>query len=191
MVPLILLSVVGWAMGAERIWRLFRLPKEDKVREYAQRVYSYIERKEWAKAAEECDLFDHPLGRLFKSGLDARTFSPRDQRYHLERAANREIQHLERNFGGLLTIVGVSPMIGFLGTIVGLIKAFMSWEKMADNVTVSVLAAGIYQAMITTGAGLSVAIPLYIIYQMLVSRVIRLEHLMSDEGEEFLMRISK
>jgi biopolymer transport protein ExbB len=62
-------------------------------------------------------------------------------------------------------------MMGFLGTIIGLINAFMAWEQMGSNITVNVLAAGIYQAMITTAAGLSIAIPAYTIYHLIVGKI--------------------
>ena len=68
-------------------------------------------------------------------------------------------------------MVGVEPLLGFLGTILGLIQAFMAWEKFSTSVTVSQLAGGIYQAMITTAAGLLVAIPFYLCYNYFVSRI--------------------
>jgi len=71
----------------------------------------------------------------------------------------------------LVSISSIEPLLGFLGTITGLIRAFMSWEQAGPNVTVSALAAGIYEAMITTAAGLIIAIPLYLCYNYFMSRI--------------------
>jgi biopolymer transport protein ExbB len=89
----------------------------------------------------------------------------------MEREGEEQIQYLEQYLGALLIIIGVEPMLGFLGTIVGLIQAFMTWEHLGSNITVSALAAGIYQAMITTAAGLLVAIPAYILYHLIVGKI--------------------
>ena len=89
----------------------------------------------------------------------------------MEREGEEQIQYLEQYLGALLIIIGVEPMLGFLGTIVGLIQAFMTWEQLGSNITVSALAAGIYQAMITTAAGLLVAIPAYILYHLIVGKI--------------------
>ncbi|MBI4396620.1 MAG: MotA/TolQ/ExbB proton channel family protein [Elusimicrobia bacterium] len=190
MIPIILLSVVGWAMSAERLWKIFTLPKDEEAEGFAERIFALMDERQFLRAEAECLKFNHPLARLFKAGLAAREY-PRDElRVHLEKAANIEVRHLEKFLGGILTIVGVSPMLGFLGTITGLIKSFQNWEKLAEKITVSSLAGGIYEAMITTAAGLIVAIPLYLIYQVLVGRIERITHILSDEGEEFIVRVA-
>jgi biopolymer transport protein ExbB len=89
----------------------------------------------------------------------------------MEREGEEQIQYLEQYLGALLIIIGVEPMLGFLGTIIGLIRAFMAWEQLGSNITVSALASGIYQAMITTASGLSVAIPAYILYHLIVGKI--------------------
>ena len=90
---------------------------------------------------------------------------------------------LESYLGVLAAVVGVAPMLGFLGTIIGLIRAFMSWEVMGDQITINILAGGIYEAMITTAAGLSVTIPYYLIYNHLTARVKRLTRLTEEHTE--------
>ncbi|MDD5526683.1 MAG: MotA/TolQ/ExbB proton channel family protein, partial [Candidatus Omnitrophica bacterium] len=89
----------------------------------------------------------------------------------LEQAGNNQVAKLERFLGLLASVVSIEPLLGFLGTITGLIKAFMSWEKAGANVTVNALAGGMYQAMITTAAGLMVAIPAALFYNYFVGRV--------------------
>lgn len=85
-----------------------------------------------------------------------------------------------------MIIVGIEPMMGFLGTITGLIKAFMTWEHLGANITVSALAAGIYEAMITTAAGLIVAIPAFIIYHLIVGKIKSHAQEMTYYGNELI-----
>jgi biopolymer transport protein ExbB len=113
----------------------------------------------------------HPIADVFKLGILNRTLKREEIEAMMEREGDEQIQYLERYLGALIIIIGVEPMMGFLGTIVGLIKAFMAWEQMGSNITVNVLAAGIYQAMITTASGLSVAIPAYVIYHLIVGKI--------------------
>ncbi len=98
---------------------------------------------------------------------------------------------LESYMGALATIIGVEPMLGFLGTIVGLIQAFMQWESLGDKITINVLAGGIYQAMITTAAGLIIAIPYYLIHNHLVTRIGSLTRLTEERAEEFVDLLSE
>jgi len=109
----------------------------------------------------------------------------------MEREGEEQIQYLEGYLGALLIIIGVEPMLGFLGTIIGLIKAFMAWEQIGSNITVNALAAGIYQAMITTAAGLIVAIPGYILYHLLVGKIKSQAQEMSYYGNELIDVLSR
>ena len=83
-------------------------------------------------------------------------------------------------------MIGVEPMLGFLGTIVGLMKAFMTWERMGEQITINMLAGGIYEAMITTAAGLIIAIPYYLLYNHLVTQIGTLARQTEERTEEFV-----
>ena len=104
----------------------------------------------------------------------------------MEREGDEQVQHMERYLGALIIIIGVEPMLGFLGTIVGLIQAFMTWEQLGINITVSALAAGIYQAMITTAGGLIVAIPYFVIYHLIVGKIKSHAQEMTYYGNELI-----
>jgi biopolymer transport protein ExbB len=132
----------------------------------------------------------HPIGEIFKLGILNRKLKREELEAMMEREGDEQIQYLERYLGALLIIVGVEPMLGFLGTIVGLIKAFMTWEQLGANITVSALASGIYQAMITTAAGLIVAIPAFIFYHLIVGRIKSHAQEISYYSNEFLDIIS-
>jgi biopolymer transport protein ExbB len=104
----------------------------------------------------------------------------------MEREGDEQVQYLEQYLGALIIIIGVEPMLGFLGTIIGLIRAFMAWEQLGSNITVGALAAGIYQAMITTAGGLIVAIPYYVIYHLIVGKIKSHAQEMTYYGNELI-----
>jgi biopolymer transport protein ExbB len=169
MIPIILLSIVGLAIILERFWTLWRIRLD--ITKFAQEIFLYMERGQVQKAVERCEKVRHPIADVFKLGIMNRALKRGELDSMLEREGNEQIQYLERYLGALMIIIGVEPMLGFLGTIVGLIQAFMTWEQLGTNITVSALAAGIYQAMITTAAGLSVAIPAYVLYHLIMGKI--------------------
>lgn len=167
MIPILLGSIIGLAIVIERFWvfRQIRLNTFD----FAQEVYKAIKAKKFANALNLCDVYIHnPLAVVFKIGIERRNLPlPRLEKV-LEQVGNNQVQKLEKFLGALVSIVSIEPLLGFLGTITGLIQAFMSWERAGANVTVNILAAGMYQAMITTAAGLIIAIPLYLCYNYFI-----------------------
>jgi biopolymer transport protein ExbB len=169
MVPIILGSIVALAIILERLWTLWRIRLN--ISQFAQTIFLLLERGQFQKALEQCARVRHPVADVFKLGILNRHLKREEVESMMEREGDEQVQYLEQYLGALLIIVGVEPMMGFLGTIVGLIRAFMAWEQLGSNITVSALAAGIYQAMITTAAGLSVAIPAYIIYHLIVGKI--------------------
>jgi biopolymer transport protein ExbB len=169
MVPIILLSIIGLALILERFWTLWRIRLN--IPQFAHEVFLHLERGQFQKALERCAKVKHPIADVFKLGITNRTLKREEVEVMMEREGDEQVQYLERYLGALIIIIGVEPMLGFLGTIVGLIKAFMAWEQLGNNITVSALAAGIYQAMITTAAGLIVAIPYYVIYHLIVGKI--------------------
>jgi biopolymer transport protein ExbB len=169
MVPIILGSIVAVAIILERLWVLWRIRLN--FPRFAQEIFSFVERGHFQKALERCDTVRHPIGDVFKLGILNRTLARNELESLMEREGEEQIQYLEKYLGALLILVGIEPMMGFLGTITGLIKAFMAWENQGANITVSALAGGIYEAMITTAAGLIVAIPCFVMYHLLIGKI--------------------
>ena len=167
--PIILGSSIALAIILERFWILWRIRLN--FQQFSQEIFLFLERGHFQKALERCEKVKHPIADVFKLGILNRTLNRKELEGILEREGDEQIQYLERYLGALLIIVGVEPMLGFLGTIIGLIKAFMTWEQLGANITVSGLAAGVYQAMITTAAGLIVAIPAFIFYHLIVGKI--------------------
>lgn len=170
MIPIILGSILGLAIVLERFWTFASLKLNSF--EFVENVFRYLKSNEIEKALELCHQhIRHPLAKIFKIGIERRSLPSDRLEKILEQVGNNQIQKLEQYLGALVSIISIEPLLGFLGTITGLIKAFMSWENAGANVTVSILAAGIYEAMITTAAGLMIAIPLYLFYHYFIGRI--------------------
>jgi biopolymer transport protein ExbB len=184
MIPIIALSVIALAIILERFWTLWKI--RINFQQFSQEIFLYLERGLFQKALERCEKVKHPIADVFKLGILNRAQKREELEAMMEREGEEQIQYLERYLGALLIIIGVEPMLGFLGTIVGLIRAFMAWEQLGPNITVSALAAGIYQAMVTTAAGLSVAIPAYILYHLIVGKIKSHAQEMSYYGNELV-----
>lgn len=184
MIPIIALSVIALAIILERFWTLWKI--RIHFQQFSQEIFLYLERGLFQKALERCEKVKHPIADVFKLGILNRALKREELEAMMEREGEEQIQYLERYLGALLIIIGVEPMLGFLGTIVGLIKAFMTWEQLGTNITVSALAAGIYQAMITTAAGLSIAIPAFILYHLIVGKIKSHAQEMSYYGNELV-----
>lgn len=190
MVPILLGSVIGLAIVIERLW-VFRGTQFDTF-DFIQAVFKNIKEGKFKDALSICEShIPHPLAAIYKIGIERRNLPLERLEKVLEQAGNNQIQKLEKYLGALVTIVGIEPLLGFLGTITGLIRAFMSWERAGANVTVSLLAAGIYEAMITTAAGLIVAIPLYLFYNYFVSRIKSVSNELSNHCIQLLEVITE
>jgi len=189
MIPIILGSIIALAIILERFWTLWKIRLN--IPRFAQKIFHDLEKGQAQKALERCARVRHPIGDVFKLGILNRHLHRDEVEAMMEREGDEQIQYLERYLGALVIIIGVEPMMGFLGTIVGLIQAFMTWEQMGTNITVNALAAGIYQAMITTAAGLIVAIPGFILYHLIMGKIKNHAQEMTYYGNELLDLLSQ
>jgi len=184
MIPIILGSIIAFALAIERgivLWRS-RLNTE----QFYAMVSSLAKKNAIQEAIAYCATVSHPIGKVFASALERWDEHPSEIERAMEKTGNEQIAVLEKHMPILLIIVGVEPMMGFLGTIIGLIRAFMDWEAAGAAVTVELLAGGIYQAMITTASGLIVAIPFYIIYGLYNARINAIARDLNLRGEDLL-----
>ncbi|MFA6385011.1 MAG: MotA/TolQ/ExbB proton channel family protein [Candidatus Omnitrophota bacterium] len=183
--PIILGSIIALAIILEKLWALNRLKIDTAA--FAEEVFQHIRSNKVQKAVWLCDHhIEHPLAVVLKVGIERNASNPERLEKMMEQAGNMQVQRLEKRLGGLASIISIEPLLGFLGTITGLIKAFMSWETAGANVTVSVLALGIYEAMITTAAGLIVAIPSYLCYNYFISRIKYISAEMNEYSTQFI-----
>jgi len=184
MIPIILGSILAIALVIERWW-FFREIRLDTT-EFAREIFGMVERGHIERALGACDRVAHPLASVLRAGLEHATEIPWEIQRVMEREGQRQVEKAEKNLNYLVLVIGVEPLLGFLGTILGLIRAFMSWERYSSSVTVSALAAGIYQAMITTAAGLIVAIPSFVLYNILLGKVSITAQELNHYGDELV-----
>jgi biopolymer transport protein ExbB len=184
MVPIILGSIIALGITIERGMALWKI--RINIKSYVDDIFSLLDKGHRDLAADACLRTQHPIGRVFAAAINQWNDDRVTTERLMEHVGNDEIAGLEKNMNIIMVIVGVEPMLGFLGTILGLIRAFMAWEVAASSVTVEQLAAGIYQAMVTTAGGLLVAIPFYIIYSIYMGRIQAAARDMNHYGEELL-----
>lgn len=185
MVPIILASIVGLAIILEKAWFLKNIKVQDK--NFIKDIFESVKLKNYDKANQICDEnFQYPISAILKLGIEKKDIPTDRLEKLLEQEGNNQIQKMEKRLGGLATIISIEPLLGFLGTITGLISAFMSWEQAGANVTVNALAAGIYQAMITTAAGLIIAIPYHLCYNFFISKIKYTSNELNDYAVQFI-----
>ena len=133
-----------------------------------------------------CEDVNNPVSRMLRKGLDKFNTSLKNIETSIENVGKIEIYNLEKKLSMLATISGAAPMIGFLGTVTGMIQAFISIAEEEGAVSPKLLSSGIYEAMLTTAAGLFVGIIAYLAYNYLVTRVEKLIHNMEYTTIEFI-----
>lgn len=168
-IPIILCGVITLAIIIERLISLKNSEIDNE--KFVEEIEQILRRRKIKEALDFCEKYDKPVPRIVKEGLLKSDRTREEIREAIEDAANHEIPNLEKFLGILATIATVAPLLGLLGTVTGLIKAFMVIETKGGLVNPGDLARGIWEALITTVAGLMVAIPAYLSYNYFVSRV--------------------
>lgn len=182
MYPILLASILGLAIIIEKLWQLYRIRLD--IRKFSKSMFQLLKEHKYEKAIELCKKTRHPVGVVFRAGIEKKNLPVSEMDRLLERVGISELKKLEKHIGGLISVIGIEPLLGFLGTITGLIKAFMAWEQAGSSITVSALASGIYEAMITTATGLTVAVPYYLICNFIISRHKYISYELSDSAME-------
>ncbi len=169
MIPIILLSLVAAYIFIERYYIIKRASKEDT--NFMNRIKDYIHDGKVESALALCKSTDSPSARMIEKGISRLGRPLQDISTAIENVGKLEISKLERGFPTLATITGAEPMLGFLGTVIGMVQSFYAMSQAGNNIEVSLLSNGIYTALITTVAGLIVGILGYFAYNTLVVRV--------------------
>lgn len=188
MIPIILGSIIAFGLTVERGMLLWKIRLD--VKKFTDDILFLVGKGDFTQAQVLCRNTPHPVGKVFLAGLEHRGEDAAFIERIMEHEGNDQVTRLEKNMTGLMTIIGVEPLLGFLGTIIGLINAFMAWEIHATTVTVEQLAAGIYQAMITTAGGLLVAIPYYIVYNIFTGRINAAARELNHHGEDLVRALT-
>ncbi len=169
MIPIAICSFIGAGIIAER-WLTLRKARVN-TGTLMNRVRQALRGGEIGRAIDICDETPGPVARLLKEGVLRAGASRSLIRETVESTGKAELYKLERGLGALATVAGIAPLLGFLGTVTGMIRAFMDIEGLGGQVNATVLAGGIWEALMTTAAGLSVGIPALIFYNWLVGQV--------------------
>ncbi|NOQ98208.1 MAG: MotA/TolQ/ExbB proton channel family protein [Calditrichae bacterium] len=138
------------------------------------KIRQYLNKQDYENALIVCSNTPGPISNVLEKGIRLRGQSREEIKDAIESAGRAEIYQLEKGFAALATISGVAPLTGFLGTVTGMIQAFMRIQELGGNVNATVLAGGIWEALITTAAGLLVGILTLLAYNFLVTKVQRL-----------------
>lgn len=179
-----LLSVIAFYIFIERYLIISKASKEDK--NFMNNIRNFILDGKLSSAKELCDTNNSPIGRMMDKGISRLGKPLNDINAAIENVGKLEISKLEKNLAGLATISGAAPMLGFLGTVIGMVRAFYDMSMAGNNINIELLSKGIYQAMITTVGGLIVGITAYIFYNLLVARVQKVVNLLEIRTSEFM-----
>lgn len=169
---IILCSVVAFAIVMERLWHL-RRAKIDTAG-FMETIAAKLKRNKIMDAIDMCNVTPGPVAHILKAGIMKHDRPRAEIKEAIEDAGVHEVPRLEKNLSALATIAHISPLLGLLGTVTGMVRSFQVIEQKAVvlmPVNPGDLAGGIWEALVTTVAGLAVAIPTYVAYNFLVSKV--------------------
>jgi biopolymer transport protein ExbB len=184
MIPLAILLVVGFYKFFERLTVLRR--SDDRSSRFLNEIKDLVGQNKIDRALSICRTRDTPLARMVAAGIQRLDRSQSDIQLAIENIANLEVANLEKGVSFLSTIAGGAPMIGFLGTVIGMVEAFIDLSQAGGAVDMAILSSGIYTAMITTVAGLLVGIPAYFGHNYLESRIDRMVFELESNSIAFL-----
>ena len=185
MIPLVLMLIIAVYIFIERLVTLKNASKEDTS--FMNRIKDYIFDGKIESAINLCKDTNGPSARMIEKGISRLGRPMSDMLVAIENVGNLEIAKLEKGLGILATISGGAPMLGFLGTVMGMVQAFFQMANKGDNtIVLSDLSAGIYTGMVTTVAGLIVGVCAYFAYNYLVSRVDNVGRNLETRTMEFL-----
>ena len=169
MIILALLSVFCIYIFVERLMVIRKASKVDPA--FMDRIRDYVKTNELKSAINYCRITNSPVSNMIEKGLDRIDRPASEVQAALENAGNLEVAKIEQGLSVVATISSGAPMIGFLGTVLGLVKAFWEMANAGNNIDITLLSSGIYEAMVTTVGGLIVGIIAMFAYNYLVSRV--------------------
>ena len=181
---LLILGGVTVFIFVERFVAIRRASKLDM--HFMNRIRDYISEGKIRSAVELCRKTNTPIARMVEKGIERLGRPMGDVQNAIENVANLEVSRLENGLPALATIAGGAPMIGFLGTVIGMVQTFMDMSAAGGTVDMALLSGGMYVAMVTTVGGLIVGIPSYFGYNYLVARIEKLVFQMEANSIAFM-----
>ena len=184
MVPLFILSIITIYLFGMKWWAIRKATKVDP--NFMKDIHDYIHEGKMKAAVAMCQQTDTPVARLVEKGIERMGRPLQDIQTAVENMGNVEVARLEKGLPMLATIAGGAPMIGFLGTVMGMVQAFFNMAQAGNNIDITLLSGGIYTAMVTTVAGLIVGIMAYFGYNFLTAQVSDVVFKMQNTTVEFM-----
>ena len=184
MIVLLALSLVAIYIFGKKWWMIRQASKIDK--DFMMDIKDYIHDGKIKSAKTLCSKFDTPVARMVESGIERMGKPLGDIQTAIENVGNVEVARLEKGLPYLAMIAGGAPMIGFLGTVMGMVQAFFNMSQAGNNIDITLLSSGIYTAMITTVGGLIVGIIAYFGYNWLTAKVSNVVFQMESSTIEFM-----
>ncbi|MEL6610587.1 MAG: MotA/TolQ/ExbB proton channel family protein [Bacteroidota bacterium] len=184
MVPIGLLSVLTVYLFVERVLTLRRADADPDS--FTQSVREYVREGDVAGARRYCREFDTPMARIIRAGLDRLGRPISEIKEAVQAAGKHETFLLERRLDLIASSAAIAPMLGFLGTVIGMIRAFQQIQNLQGSVNPSVLAEGIWEALVTTAAGLAVGVVALFAYNFLVNRISRTVNDLERASTDFI-----
>lgn len=184
MIPLVLLSIVCIYIFIERFLVIKKANQEDET--FMKRIKDYIHEGEIESAMNLCKKTGSPYARLIGKGISRIGRPMNDVLVAIENTGNLEIAKLGKGLPWLATTAAGAPMLGFLGTVMGMVNAFYNLASAGSAANIDVLAGGIYEALVTTVAGLIVGIIAMFAYNYLVARINKVMNLLEAKTMEFM-----
>ncbi|MDD2345464.1 MAG: MotA/TolQ/ExbB proton channel family protein [Bacteroidales bacterium] len=184
MIPLAIMSILAIYLFIERFLTIKKASKEES--NFMNNIRDFVHNGRLDSALALCKNTESPLARMIEKGL-LRIGKPlSDINTAIETVGRIEVSRLEKGIAMIATIAGAAPMIGFLGTVTGMVRAFYDMSKAGNNIDIQLLSSGIYEAMVTTIAGLIVGITAYICYNILVARIENVVFQLEARATEFM-----
>ncbi len=184
LIPIAILSIVAIYIFVERYLTIKKAAKIDD--KFMLNIKDYVANGNIEAAKTLAKTTDSPIARMIEKGVIRIGKPLQDISTSIENVGKLEIYKLEKKLATLATIAGAAPMLGFLGTVTGMIRAFYNMSQAGNNINPGDLAGGIYEAMVTTAAGLAVGIIAYVCYNLLVSMVEKVVHQMESNSVDFI-----
>jgi len=184
MIVLLVLSIIAIYIFGKKWWMIHKASSID--RNFMKDIRDYIHDGKIKSALALCEKYDSPIARLVEKGIERIGRPLGDIQTSVENTGNAEVARLEKGLPILATIAGGAPMIGFLGTVLGMVQAFFNMSQAGNNIDITLLSSGIYTAMITTVGGLIVGIVAYFGYNYLTSNISDLVFEMENATIDFM-----
>ncbi len=184
MLPIVIFSLIAIYIFIERFIVIRKASQEEH--NFMNNIRDFMHDGRVESALTLARNTNSPIARMIEKGILRLGKPLNDINAAIENVGKLEIAKLEKNIAGLATVAGVAPMLGFLGTVMGMVRAFYDMSMAGNNIDIALLSSGIYQAMVTTVAGLIVGIIAFVCYNILVARIEKIVFMLEARATEFI-----